>query len=220
MADSESLLETVENLWRRRILFEVVAAQLLLHLVLHVERQSVLEQAGDLATILTVTVAHREKVAVLEAHNVRRRDIGILISLVWVVCRNTALGSERELRHNVADLVLGLAARLALLMTRLLRRGRIGRARGTAGLRLRRTCIVLYCGTGRAPSIVSRFSAGRLLVSSVWRAAVLPFLRLLHTQLLCSLHALQALSMRRILIVKTTNVYSLQRLTSHTDSAS
>lgn len=106
MADSESLLETVEDLAGGWVFFEVVTAELLLHIVLHVERQSMLEEARDLATILTMAIAHAEEVAVLEAHDVRRRNIRILVSLVRVMRRDTALSSERELCHNVADLVL------------------------------------------------------------------------------------------------------------------
>ena len=71
MADKESLLETVEDLGGGRIFFEVVTAKLFFHLVLDVERQPMLEQARDLTTILSVTIAHTEEVAVLEAHDVR-----------------------------------------------------------------------------------------------------------------------------------------------------
>ena len=56
-ADFEGLLQRGEDLVRGRVLLEVVAAQVLLHLALDVERQAVLEEAGDLAPILTVAIA-------------------------------------------------------------------------------------------------------------------------------------------------------------------
>ena len=60
--------------------------------------------------------------AVLQAHNVWRRDVGILIRLIRVVCRNASLGRKRKLGNDVADLVL---ARLLFIISlrRLIRRG-------------------------------------------------------------------------------------------------
>ena len=43
---------------------------------------------------------------VLQAHDVRRRDVGVLVRLVWVVSCNPSLGREGELCNYVADLVL------------------------------------------------------------------------------------------------------------------
>lgn len=44
---------------------------------------------------------------VLQAHDVWRGDVGVLVCLVGVVGRDATLGRKRELGDNVADLVLG-----------------------------------------------------------------------------------------------------------------
>ena len=115
LGNHKCFLESIEHFLAWRVLFaKVVATKLLLHLVLHVEGQPVLEETADLAAILTVTIADGEEVAMFQAHDVRGRDVRILIRLVRVVRRYTALGRERELRHHVAYLVLlGLGLRLA-----------------------------------------------------------------------------------------------------------
>lgn len=53
------------------VLREVVSAQVLLHLILHVEWQPVLEEATDLPTVLAVAITDRKEVTVLQAHDVR-----------------------------------------------------------------------------------------------------------------------------------------------------
>ena len=87
------------------VFVEVVVRQVLLHLVFHVEWQSVLEQTTHLPTVLAVAVTNREEVAMLETHDVRRCDVSILVRLVGIVGSYATLCCKRELRHHVADFV-------------------------------------------------------------------------------------------------------------------
>jgi hypothetical protein len=67
-----------------------------------------LEQSTDLAAVLAVAIANREEMAVLQAHDVRRCDVGILVSLVGIVSSNSSFCSEREFGHNIANFCLWL----------------------------------------------------------------------------------------------------------------
>ena len=137
------------------------------------ERQSVLEQATDLPPVLTVAVANREEVAMLQAHDVRRRDVGVLVRLVRIVRGNAAFCREREFSDDVTDLVLA-----GLLRDLLSRRGRV---RYLVGRRRLRTILI---------------RDGAVVVGVVLRtfASLLPDVKLLlQPQFLLSLHALQAL---------------------------
>jgi hypothetical protein len=89
--------------------------QVFLHLIFNVERQSVLQEATHLAPVLAVSVADRKEVAVFQAHDVGRRDVGVLVCLVGVVCCYSAFGCKGELGHHVADLLHFLALRLVLI---------------------------------------------------------------------------------------------------------
>ena len=73
---------------------EVIIGQVLLHLVLDMEWKSVLQETTHFPAILAVAIAHRKEVAMLQAHYVRRCDVGILICFVRVVRSNSSLGSE------------------------------------------------------------------------------------------------------------------------------
>ena len=94
---------------------------------------------------------------------------------------------------------------------------RVARAGGTARLWLRTTGALFASLTARRATTIGRcFDAGRLVVTSVRHATVLSFLRassihlLLHAQLLGRrLDSLQALSVRRTLIVETVDIESL-----------
>lgn len=81
-----------------------------------------LEQSTHLATVLSVAIANREEMAVLQAHDVRRRDVGILISLVGVVSSNSSFCSEREFCDNIANF-LWLTGILSLRLSRALTSG-------------------------------------------------------------------------------------------------
>jgi hypothetical protein len=72
-----------------------------------------LEQSTDLAAVLPVAIANREEMAVLQAHDVRRRDVSILVSLVGIVSSNSSFCSKGEFCHNVAYFCLWLANILA-----------------------------------------------------------------------------------------------------------
>ena len=65
-----------------------------------------LKETTDFSSVLAVAVADGEEVAVLQAHDVRRGDIGVLVRLVGVVGCNTSFGSKGEFGDYVADLVL------------------------------------------------------------------------------------------------------------------
>jgi len=45
----------------------------------------VLQEGADVTTVGAVAVADREEMAVLEAHDVRVRNISVLVHLVWVM---------------------------------------------------------------------------------------------------------------------------------------
>ena len=52
-----------------------------------------------------MAITNREKVTVLESHDVRRCDICILVGFVWVVRSYSSFCCERKLCDNVADFV-------------------------------------------------------------------------------------------------------------------
>ena len=112
------LLEPVDeggvHLGEGRVDGEVVLRKLYLQVALDEHGQAMLEEGADVAPVRAVPVAHREEVAVLEAHDVGVGDVGVLVDFVRVVRRNAALGREGELRDNIHDF-LGLRARLAFV---------------------------------------------------------------------------------------------------------
>ena len=64
-----------------------------------------------------MTIAHREEMAMLQAHYMGVRYVSILVDLVWVVSRNTTLGSERELCDDVDYLwLIAILRRLIFLL--------------------------------------------------------------------------------------------------------
>ena len=65
-----------------------------------------LQERADISSVRAVTVADREEVAVLQAHNVRIGHVRILVDLVGVMRRNSTLCCKGELRDNVHYLVL------------------------------------------------------------------------------------------------------------------
>lgn len=65
-------------------------AQVLLHLILHVERKSVLQETADFSAVLSVAITDREEVAVLETHDVGRGDVGVLICFVRIMSCDTS----------------------------------------------------------------------------------------------------------------------------------
>ena len=62
-----------------------------------------LKQTADLSAILAVTIAHREEMTVLQAHDMRGCDVSILVCFVRVVSSNSSLGGKREFSDNVAN---------------------------------------------------------------------------------------------------------------------
>ena len=52
-------------------------------------------------SILTMTVAYRKEVTVLQAQHMWIGNEGVLIDLVWIMSRNTTLGGEGKLRYAV-----------------------------------------------------------------------------------------------------------------------
>lgn len=102
----KSVSETLEQQALVRVFFgEIVVWQVLLHLGLHMEWKSVLQEPTHFSAVLAVAIADGEEVTMLEPKNVGRRDVGILVCLVGVVWSDTSLGCERELGDNIANLV-------------------------------------------------------------------------------------------------------------------
>ena len=60
-------------------------SQLLLQVAFYEEWQSMFKEGAHIAPILTMSIANREEMAVLQAHNVGVCDVGILVHLVRVV---------------------------------------------------------------------------------------------------------------------------------------
>ena len=54
-------------------------------------------------SILTMTVAYRKEVAVLQAQHMWIGNEGVLIDLVWVMSSNTTLGGEGKLCYAVTS---------------------------------------------------------------------------------------------------------------------
>ena len=52
-------------------------------------------------SILTMTVAYRKEVTVLQAQHMWIGNEGVLIDLVWVMSRNTTLGGKGKLCYAV-----------------------------------------------------------------------------------------------------------------------
>ena len=85
-----------------------MSAQMLFHLVLDVERQTMLEKAADLPSIGPMAIADRKEMAMLQPHDVRRGDVCILICFVGIVGCDSALGREGELGNDIRYLALRL----------------------------------------------------------------------------------------------------------------
>lgn len=68
--------------------------------------QSVLEEGANVSAVRAMSIADGEKVAVLQAHDVRVGNIGVLVDFVRVVRRDAALGGKRELGDDVDNLLL------------------------------------------------------------------------------------------------------------------
>ena len=60
-----------------------------------------LKQSRHFSSILSVAIAYREEVAMLEPHDVRRGDISILICLVWIMSCNTTLRSKTKFSYHI-----------------------------------------------------------------------------------------------------------------------
>jgi hypothetical protein len=69
----------------------------------------VFEQSTDLAAILSMAIANREEMAMLQAHDVRGGDVSVLISLIGIVSSNSSFCSEREFSYNIANFCLWLS---------------------------------------------------------------------------------------------------------------
>lgn len=68
--------------------------QLFLHTVLNMEWESVLQQPTDFPSVFTMAVTHREKMAVLEPHNMWRSNVSVLICLSWVMRGDSSFGRK------------------------------------------------------------------------------------------------------------------------------
>ena len=66
----------------------------LLEMFLNLEWQPMLQQAGDFLAVVSVAIAHGEKVAMTEIEHVWIRQVGILVHFVRIVLRDTSLRRE------------------------------------------------------------------------------------------------------------------------------
>jgi len=104
------------HLVQRRVLEQVVVFQMPLKVILDEHWESVLQERAHFTSIGAVTIAYREKVAVLEPHDVRIRHIRILVDFVRVVRRDASFGSEGELCDNVDNLLFVVASASAVFI--------------------------------------------------------------------------------------------------------
>ena len=74
---------------------------------LDLERQSVLEEAGDVLAVVTVAVADGEEMTVSQVEHVGVREIRVLIHFVGVVGCDASLGGERELGNDIVNVGTG-----------------------------------------------------------------------------------------------------------------
>ena len=88
---------------RIRVLLHAVTLEALLQVLLDLEWQSMLEQAGDLLAVMAVPVADGEEMAVAQVEHVRVGQVGVLVDFVGVVSRDASLCREGELGHDVVD---------------------------------------------------------------------------------------------------------------------
>ena len=92
------------NKLRIRVVFDVVwMSKILLHLIFDVEWKPVLQESTNLTPISAMTITNWEKVAMLEAHDVRGSYICILISLIWIMSCYSSFGSKWKFGYYVAN---------------------------------------------------------------------------------------------------------------------
>ena len=72
-------------------------SKLQFEIVFHEHRQTVLQKRADLTAIRSMPIAHGEEMTMFESHDVRICNIGVLVHLIGVVCRNSSFRREREL---------------------------------------------------------------------------------------------------------------------------
>ena len=60
-----------------------------------------LEEGAYFAAVRTMPIAHREEMAMLQAHYMRIRHVCVLVDLVGVVGRDATFGGERKLCDDV-----------------------------------------------------------------------------------------------------------------------
>lgn len=61
-------------------------------------------KTADFPSMLSMAIAHREKVTVSQSQEVGTRYVSVLIDFVGVVCTKTCLGSERKLCNYICYL--------------------------------------------------------------------------------------------------------------------
>ena len=104
------LLESNRHCWmylaERGILEQVMVLHMTLQVVLDKHRESMFEERANFAPIGAMTIAYWEEMAVLQTHDMRIRNVRILVNFVRVVGRDTSFGGKRELRNYIYDLML------------------------------------------------------------------------------------------------------------------
>jgi len=75
-----------------------------LELIFYDERQSVFKKSTDFSSMLAMTIADREKVAMPQTQKVRTCNVSILIDFVGVMCWETCFCCKWKLRDYVCYL--------------------------------------------------------------------------------------------------------------------
>lgn len=79
--------------------------QALLQVLLNLEGQTMLEQARDFLTIVSMAITDREEVAVAQVEHVRVSQVGVLVDFIRIMRCDSSLRREGEFGDYVVNRV-------------------------------------------------------------------------------------------------------------------
>lgn len=90
-------------------------------MLFNLEWQAVFKKTRHLLTVVSMAIAHGEKVAMAQVQHMWVGQVSVLIDLVWVMCCDTTLGRKRKLSDDIMDCVRVSLSPTSILLTHLLR---------------------------------------------------------------------------------------------------
>ena len=90
---------------------------------LNLKWQAVFKETWYLLSVVSVAIAHREKVAMAQVQHMWVSQVGVLIDLVWIMCCDATLGREREFSDDIMDCIRVPLSSTTILLIHLLRTG-------------------------------------------------------------------------------------------------